>query len=454
MTGLAQWGTITDLAVELVVPPLSELGDDQLLEAQGEIARIRQRAELCAAAVAGEIARRSRHELGSAGLAQRKGARTPEVLIQQLSGTSSRDAHTLVRVGKLLPTAETPALDAAQWQDRITGALADGRLSIDAAEAIRVPLSSVDGVDADRLRVIVDDLIDEAGRLTVEQLGNKAREMRDVIDAEGVADRERLRRDRRYLHLMPQADGMTRISGLLDPESAAVVCGAIDAVTSPRRGGPRFVDPDARAREDELLRDERTVPQMALDALVDLFRIATLTDSSTIIGGRRPSVQVLVTERDLHDARGIAHLEGQIDAVSTATAHRHVCDAGIVGTLFDDDGQSVNVGRAQRLFNQRQRVGMAARDGGCRFPGCDRPPSWTEAHHIDEWLRDNGKTDIADGVLLCRHHHLLTHNNGWKVQRVGGEYWVIPPATEDPRQRAIPAPSRSAALRRALGAIG
>ncbi len=61
----------------------------------------------------------------------------------------------------------------------------------------------------------------------------------------------------RFLHLTPQADGMTRLSGLLDPESAAVVGAAFDAATSPRRGGPRFVDPEARRRRaDELVADE------------------------------------------------------------------------------------------------------------------------------------------------------------------------------------------------------
>jgi hypothetical protein len=450
MVSPSQWGTITDLTVDLDVPQLRALSDDALLEMQRDVAQIRQRAAVCAAALAAEIARRSSHDLGSAGLAQRKGARTPEVLIQTLSGISSRDAHTLVQVGQMLPPAdETTPVDS--WRDAIADGFARGRLTIEAADLLRNTLGElVERVEGARLRDVTIGLIVEAGEVTLEQLSAKAREVRDVLDTEGVADREQLRRDRRYLQLLPQKDGMTRISGLLDPESAATVCGAIDAITSPRRGGPRFVDPVAAARADELLRDERTVPQIALDALVDMIRIATFADSGTVFGGRRPAVQVLVPERDLRAAHGVANLEGQIDAVSVATAQRHVCDAGLVATLFDDDGQAVNVGRSQRLFTSRQRIGMAARDGGCRFPGCNRPPSWTEAHHIDEWLLDHGKTDIADGVLLCRHHHHLTHNNGWKVQRSGGKYWVVPPSSEDPEQRPIPAPSRSSALRRAL----
>jgi hypothetical protein len=88
-----------------------------------------------------------------------------------------------------------------------------------------------------------------------------------------------------------------------------------------------------------------------------------------------------------------------------------------VPILFDRDGQVVNVGRDHRLFTHRQRIGLAARDGGCVWPGCDRPPSWCEAHHIDEWDAHHGHTNIADGVLLCRFHHLLVHDRGWRIHR-------------------------------------
>ena len=51
--------------------------------------------------------------------------------------------------------------------------------------------------------------------------------------------------------------------------------------------------------------------------------------------------------------------------------------------------------------------GPALRDGGCAFPGCDRPPSDCEAHHAKEPWHQGGRTDLADGVLLCPHHHLV-----------------------------------------------
>ena len=131
-----------------------------------------------------------------------------------------------------------------------------------------------------------------------------------------------------------------------------------------------------------------------------------------------------------------------VDAV--ATVERLACATGLVPIRFDDDGQPLDVGRDQRLFTVRQRIALAARDGGCRFPGCERPPSWCEAHHIEHWYRDGGRTNVADGVLLCRHHHLLVHDNGWRIVRDGARYDVVPPRTVDPAQRPIPAPPKGA----------
>jgi hypothetical protein len=85
--------------------------------------------------------------------------------------------------------------------------------------------------------------------------------------------------------------------------------------------------------------------------------------------------------------------------------------------------------------------------------GCDRPPSWCEAHHIVFWKRDGGQTNIDDGILLCKHHHLLAHNNGWEIARDElGQYWLTPPVNVDPDQVAVLMRSKSAAMRDLLQA--
>lgn len=415
------------------------LSDDDLIAAATELGELKLRVGATLSLFAAEIRHRSRPEAGFAGLAQSRGARTPENLVQVVTGTSKREATVMVRVGELLTDEGDP------WLAPVGAGVREGRVSVEKADVIRAGLGSPTG------DVAADDLLDAATRLTqlapvvtVEKLAVEARALRDELDAVSVQERATVLRDRRFLMLTPQVDGMTRLSGLLDPESAAIVGAAFDAATSPRRGGPRFVDPDDAHRAQDLLDDTRTIGQIAVDAFVDLVRLGGEIDPSKVMGSRRHAVRVLVAERDLRQRTGAAFFGDSADRVPLEVADRHMCDAGILPILFDASGvRPLDVGRTQRLFTARQREALAARDGGCRFPDCDRPVSWTEAHHICPWER-GGSTNIDNGILLCRHHHMLTHDNGWAIERdaVHG-FVVVPPTSVDPRRRRIPMPARS-----------
>ncbi|WP_294178487.1 HNH endonuclease signature motif containing protein [uncultured Schumannella sp.] len=387
----------------------------------------RRRIDARAALISAEIARRSRRELGHSGLAQRAGARTGEELIQRVSGQSGRDARTLVQVGTLL-AAPSPDEPARPWLRAVAEAVRGGDLGVDAAHAIRSGLGDPSPTVApEALGRAAERLVARAREIGADRLAEFARHERDAIDEAGVAQREAARFERRYLKLSPADDGMTRLHGLLDPESAALVKGAFDRVTAPRRGGPRFVDPTEQARTAALIDDPRSNEQFALDAFVAMVRLATDADDGSLFGRWQPGVRVHVSERDLARRAGAGYLEGETAAISIATVERITCEQGSVPIAFDDDGQAVNVGREQRLFTRRQRIALAARDGGCRYPGCDRPPAWCEAHHVDAWAADHGRTDLAAGILLCRFHHLNVHNTGSRIRRHGGEYWLEPP---------------------------
>ena len=461
------YSSIGDLSTDFAPPSRSVYDDADLIEAQQVLGRIRRRVDAAIAQNSAEIAHRSRRELGDAGLAQRLGSRTAERLVQHLTGGNAREARTAVRVGIMMNDAaidgtaldasavdatavdgEAAATSAARWLAPLGAAVSCGELSIEAADVIRAGLGAPnDDVSADDLVLAAHTLLFEARGLNVEQLAVRARDLRAEIDLAHVADRERELRDKRFLRIFRQADGMTRLSGLLDPESAAVVVSIFDSATSPRRGGPRFVETGAAERADRISRDERTTEQLALDDFVQLLHVGATIDDTTLVGIGQPAVQVLVTERDLHAREGLGRIAGQSEPISIDTVERQICTVGIVPVLFDSRGQSVNVGRTQRLFNRAQRKALAARDGGCRFPHCERPASWTEAHHINEW-QHGGLTDLADGILMCKHHHLLMHNNRWKVIRQGADYFVVPPPDLDPRQVPIPAPSKSVIMRR------
>ncbi len=432
-----------------------ELSDELLLDVQRHLAESGRLVELASASLAAEVAQRSRPELGYAGLAQKLGARTPEALVQSITGASSSTARRLVRVGVMVAEAAAhdadPALPLTEaWLAPVLRAATSGAISAEAVEVIRTGLGAPnESIAPETLRDAALRLVAEAGALTLERLAARAREARDELDTAGVASREEERRGRRSLRLYPQLDGMTRLVALLDPESAAILTGAIDAATSPRRGGPRFVDPDDVARAEGILADPRTTEQLAVDALVDLVDVALRSSSNTLLGARRAAVRVLVTQADLDRREGVGFVAGQTASVSVSTVERHACEGGLVPILFNDRGESLNLGRSSRLHNARQRTVIAARDGGCLAPQCDRPASWSEVHHINEFGR-GGKTELNDGVLLCRHHHMMVHNNGWRVRRKESKYWFIPPPSIDPRQTPIPLHTKSPAVRRLL----
>lgn len=307
-------------------------------------------------------------------------------------------------------------------------------MSVGAAAAIRAGLGEPNAdVDAAQLHAAAGKLTREATTSSPEKIARAARAARDELDAAGVVDREAAMRDKRYLRLWRRPDGMTRIDGLLDPSSAALVTDAFDRVTMPRRRGVRFVDPIETARRHEALGDSRSIEQVTVDALVHLIRLAAAVDDGTLFGSKAPAVRVHVRLADLRSGDGAAYAEGQDAPVGIGTVHHHICSGGFVPILFDDDGDVLNVGRTQRLFTQKQRIAIAARDGGCMIPDCDRPPSWTEAHHAAPF-ESGGATDIHNGIALCTHHHLWVHNTGARISRHHGKWFLHRGDGSSPRE--------------------
>jgi len=270
------------------------------------------------------------------------------------------------------------------------------------------------------------------------------------LDEAGIVDRERRRREARSLRLVRQPDGMTRIVWLLDPESAMVVTTVYDRATSPRRGGPRFADPAAREKASRIADDDRTTEQLASDAFTELLRQSATMDRTTLLGGDDPAVRVLIPADALTSGEGHGTLETG-ESVSIPTVHRLACAGGILPVILDPVGQVVNLGRAHRLYTRRQRQALAARDGGCMWPGCERPPSWTEAHHIHPWTQ-GGRTDLHNGILLCRHHHLRLHDEEWTITHRAGRYRLHPPPGTNHTGTLLETKSR--AVRQHLTATG
>ncbi|WP_238581581.1 HNH endonuclease signature motif containing protein [Demequina aestuarii] len=96
------------------------------------------------------------------------------------------------------------------------------------------------------------------------------------------------------------------------------------------------------------------------------------------------------------DPEGAATVDGAGSAIAVGELRRTAVDAGYLPMVLGGDDEKLNVGREKRLFSPAQCVALLERDGGCAM--CGAPPSHCEAHHIEWWDRDGGRTDLAKGA--------------------------------------------------------
>lgn len=136
-------------------------------------------------------------------------------------------------------------------------------------------------------------------------------------------------------------------------------------------------------------------------------------DGSMIIRGRLPAEQGALIMKALELAMDRA--DNAADDVTAETSRRIACDASIVRLVADEDGEPLSIGRKSRTIPPAIRRALRARDGGCRFPGCTHR-SFLDGHHIEHWA-DGGETSLDNLVQLCRHHHRLVHEGGFRCSR-------------------------------------
>jgi hypothetical protein len=128
----------------------------------------------------------------------------------------------------------------------------------------------------------------------------------------------------------------------------------------------------------------------------------------------RPELTVIV---DLQALRGSS--DGRCDLpevgpITPETARRMACDASVARVITSGSSEPLDVGRRTPVVPASLRRAIAVRDGGCRFPACDRPAGWCDAHHVVHWA-DGGETNLSNLVLLCRPHHRMAHQ-GFSIE--------------------------------------
>lgn len=240
-----------------------------------------------------------------------------------------------------------------------------------------------------------------AGQLGVDDLRAAGRHLRHVVDPDGSARHAEEDYGRRWLAIAPLLDGMASIDGVLDAETAATLTTALAPFLVP-------VGPD----------DTRTTDQRRADGLADIVTTAVRSGQLPTLSGATTALQVTVPLATLTDGvpepARLAGTSGIPVWLAQPTVQRLACDASVHRLVLDPDGVPLDLGRAVRTFSPAQRRALAARDGGCRFPGCDRPAHFTDAHHLVPWSR-GGTSDLGNGLLLCRHHHRQVHEGGWQI---------------------------------------
>ncbi len=431
----------------------------ELVALNSTIGALRRRVEAVHARVASEIARQSRPELGADGLAKKNGYRSPAILIAATTGTTVGDAARLVTVGEATaPRRMFSGADAPARHPHVAAALSAGRIGMPGASAIIAMLDRV-ALRADA--TAVDDaeqlLAGRAAGLTLDQLGKMIARVEAHLDPDGLEPQEHeLRRERSMV--MFERGGMMHLNAKLDPESAAPVRAAIEAIVTAEfrnegsaasAGGGADAGAgagfDARAggadghgaacggvaEPGDADAPRRTLPQRRADALALLAsHVLGCSDDAPIEGA---TVVVRVTLADLQAGTGSATIDGIDRPVSIPAARRLAASGGVIPCVLGGDSEILDWGRRKRLFTPAQRLALAERDGGCAM--CGLPPGMTKAHHIRWWARDAGPTDLDNGVLLCETCHHRIHDNGWEIRvdgrGVDGRVWFVPPAHVD-----------------------
>src|ERR1700737_1450405 len=249
------------------------------------------------------------------------------------------------------------------------------------------------------------------------------------VDAAGALAEANRAYARRYFHVGEPVDGLVRLDGLLDAEGGATLRTALQAFMKPIKD------------------DARSYGQRCADALVELAR----QDAGGRSGagkhqgagkrdgaGPRPQLIIRASLDTLAGTPGApaGELEGG-GTVPAEAVQRPPCGSAII-RITGQGELDHELNHASRTIPTSTRRALESRDQHCVFPGCSRPTIWCDGHHLVWWIK-GGPTTLPNLALLCRPHHRMVHEEGWRlVRQKGGNFTALPPP------RAVMPNSRSA----------
>jgi len=369
------------------------------------------------AAVAAEIARRSTPEDGAGGLARQQGFASAEQLVASVMGGAYGEGAKLVTAGKALASP---------------GALGEGLrqgVSVPKADLIAQTLARLEG-DTSELEA---RLTSAAKRLDYSRLKLVCTREVAKFDAGHQETVERRHHEQRRLDITQRAGGQVHIEGDLPASQGAVLITFLEAQVKAAFQAKRDRGP-SNADNSSASADDRTAAQIRADALVALA--AHGLDCESPATGVKATVIVRVNAENLDNGSGLATCDALTSPISMTALRELTIDASVMRMVVNAKSQVLDFGREQRLFSWAQRMALAERDGGCAK--CHAPISHCIAHHIRWWHRDQGPTDISNGVLLCVRCHTTVHRDGWGIDvDADNRVWFTPPRHVDVEQDRI-----------------
>lgn len=319
---------------------------------------------------------------------------------------------------------------AAQTQE----ALGRGEVTLAQAELIARTVKDLPGEPTPEQREACESqLLCDAPRLTFKDLSRRADRITevfaptlvDVYENDILERREAAAWAKSYLWIADRRDGTYKGEFVIPEAQGAIFKNALNAINAPQ----------VKKSEPAVLDEAPTYGQQLAAAFCTLIE--------TIPSDRLPDTAgvgaIMTVNLDYETLHGQVKAATLSDGcrISAGQARRMACELRILPQVFDGESLPLDHGRTKRLFQKPQRRAMERRDGGCTFPGCDRPPSWCVGHHARKTWGDGSGTDLQDGVLICPHHHRIVHAKGWEIRFAGGIPEYIPPPSIDPQRRPL-----------------
>ena len=324
-------------------------------------------------------------EVELAGDADRLGEVAAEVL--RVGGRRrSREADAVV--ARAAVCSEMPSLHDA---------LAANDISAGHVDAVARAADRLEPDERAELVELAPALVAAAASTSVEAFERDTRKLVQLLSRDGgLGHHERLRRQR-SLRRWVDKTGLHHTHVTLDPESDAKFSAALDAAVAAER-----------AKHDD---EERTFEQLKVDAFVSLV-------TGVRTGERRhPEVLVLVDHDTLatgvHERTVCETNDGS--PLPVETVRRMCCEADIIPIVLNGEGVALDAGRSRRVATASQRRALRAMYRTCGFPGCTVRFGDCEIHHVIEWIKQRGPTDLDNLLPLCSRHHHLVHEGHWSL---------------------------------------